>query len=135
MFGPPGFLYCYLSHGIHTCANVSAGPEGDASAVLLRAGEVVAGIEVARTFRPGAADRDLARGPGNLCRALGIRLDHNGTDLVSGEITLSPGEPVNGVRNGPRTGLRLAAERPWRFWAPGEPTVSAYRRHARAEGG
>lgn len=135
MFGPPGFLYCYLSHGIHTCANVSVGPDGDASAVLLRAGEVVAGHEVARERRPGVADVALARGPGNLCRALGIRLDHDGTDLAGGEVRLELREPVADPERGPRTGLRRAADRPWRYWVPGEPTVSAYRRHARAEGG
>ncbi|PWN02738.1 DNA-3-methyladenine glycosylase [Nocardioides silvaticus] len=134
MWGPPGFLYCYLSHGIHVCANVSVGPEGTASAVLMRAGEVVDGLEVARAHRPGVIDRDLARGPGRLCKALGIRLDHYGTDLTDGEVTLTPGEPPPEVASGPRTGLRLAAGRPWRFWAVGDPTVSPYRRHPRAEG-
>ncbi|KAA1424207.1 DNA-3-methyladenine glycosylase [Nocardioides antri] len=134
MFGPAGHLYCYLSHGIHTCANVSVGPEGTASGVLMRAGEVVEGREVARAFRPGVADRDLARGPGRLCRALGIRLDHNGTDLTTGEVTLTPGPPPGPIASGPRTGLRLAAERPWRFWVVGDETVSPYRRHARGEG-
>ncbi|UMG92591.1 DNA-3-methyladenine glycosylase [Nocardioides sp. TF02-7] len=134
MFGPPGFLYCYLSHGIHTCANVSVGPDGDASAVLMRAGQVVAGVDVARLHRPGVADVALARGPGNLCRALGIRLDHDGTDLAGGAVTLELRTPVTAFAQGPRTGLRLAADRPWRYWLEGEPTVSAYRRHRRAEG-
>lgn len=133
MWGPPGFLYCYLSHGIHVCANVSVGPEGTASAVLMRAGEVVDGIELARAARPGVPDRDLARGPGRLCRALGIRLDHYGTDLAGGAVTLTPGEPPAEIAAGPRTGLRLAPDRPWRFWAAGDPTVSPYRRHPRAE--
>jgi DNA-3-methyladenine glycosylase len=134
MFGPPGHLYCYLSHGIHVCANVSVGPDGTPGGILMRAGEVVDGIEVARAFRPGAADRDLARGPGRLGRALGIRLEHYGTDLTNGEITLTPGEPDGPVASGPRTGLRMAAERPWRYWIAGDPTVSPYRRHARGEG-
>ena len=133
MFGPAGHLYCYLSHGIHTCANVSVGPEGRASGVLMRAGEVVEGIEVARVSRPGIADRDLARGPGRLCRALGIRLDHNGADLSDGEITLEPGEPVGVIANGPRTGVRTAADRPWRYWIVDDPSVSPYRRHPRGE--
>lgn len=135
MFGPAGRLYCYLSHGIHTCANVSVGSDGDPGAVLLRAGEVVDGVDVARAFRPGATDRDLARGPGRLCRALGIRLDHDGTDLADGaegEVTLTLGETAASWRQGPRTGLRLASERPWRFWLEGEPTVSPYRRHKAA---
>lgn len=137
MFGPPGHLYCYLSHGIHVCANVSVGPAGEASAVLLRAGEVVAGIDEARLRRPGRSDRDLARGPGRLCRALGITLDHGGADLVDGtEIALTlPATPAAGVHSGPRTGLRLAADRPWRFWLAGDATVSPHRRHPRAEPG
>ena len=133
MFGPPGHLYCYLSHGIHVCANVSVGADGTPSGVLMRAGEVIEGIEVARTFRPGVPDRDLARGPGRLGRALGIRLDHYGTDLTSGEITLTPGEAAGEIGSGPRTGLRRAAGRPWRYWIVGDPTVSPYRRHPRAE--
>lgn len=133
MFGPPGHLYCYLSHGIHTCANVSVGPAGRPSGVLMRAGEVVEGIEVARAFRPGAPDRDLARGPGRLCRALGIRLEHDGTDLARGEVTLTPGGPLDAIASGPRTGVRYAADRPWRHWIVGDPTVSPYRRHPRAD--
>ncbi len=133
MFGPPGHLYCYLSHGIHTCANVSVGPDGRPSGVLMRAGEVVEGIEVARTFRPGAPDRDLARGPGRLCRALGIRLEHDGTDLANGEVTLTPGGGPDAIASGPRTGVRYAADRPWRHWIVGDPTVSPYRRHRRAD--
>lgn len=133
MFGPPGRLYCYLSHGIHTCANVAVREGATPSAVLLRAGEVVDGLEVARTRRPGVADRDLARGPGRLCRALGIELAHDGTDLATGAISLELGPPSGLVSSGPRTGLRLAADRPWRFWLAGEPTVSPYRRHPRAD--
>lgn len=137
MFGPPGRLYCYLSHGIHVCANVSVGPAGEASAVLLRAGEVVAGLDEARLRRPGWSDRDLARGPGRLCRALGITLDHGGADVVEGaEIALTlSASPAVGVHSGPRTGLRLAADRPWRFWLARDPTVSPHRRHPRAEPG
>ncbi|QIG43419.1 DNA-3-methyladenine glycosylase [Nocardioides anomalus] len=127
MFGPPGFLYCYFTYGMHVCANVVTGPEGAASAVLLRAGEVVEGLELARARRPGLTDRDLARGPARLCRALGIALTDNGADLVHGPITLEPGPPPPEVSTGPRVGLRGAAENPWRFWLPGEPTVSSYR--------
>lgn len=134
MFGPPGHLYCYLSHGIHVCANVSVGPDGTPGAVLMRAGEVVDGIEVARAVRPGVPDRDLARGPGRLGRTLGIRLDHYGADLTSGEITLTPGERPAEIASGPRTGLRRGAGRPWRYWIVGEPTVSPYRSHPRGEG-
>lgn len=130
MFGPAGRLYVYFTYGLHHCANVVCGPEGTASAVLLRAGEVVAGIETARTRRPGAVDRDLARGPARLCRALGVDLSQDGSDLVVGPVTLSLGAralPRAAVSAGPRVGLRLAANRPWRFWETGDPTVSAYR--------
>jgi DNA-3-methyladenine glycosylase len=127
MFGPAGHLYCYFTYGMHVCCNVVCGPEGIASAVLLRAGEVVDGIEVARERRPGAPDRDLARGPARLCRALEIGLDHDGADLERGPVTLTLGTPPEAVSTGPRVGLRAAAERPWRFWVTGEPTVSSYR--------
>jgi DNA-3-methyladenine glycosylase len=130
MFGPAGHLYCYFTYGMHVCCNVVCGPEDRASAVLLRAGEVVEGLDVARARRPGAKDRDLARGPARLCRALGIALDDDGTDLARGPITLElPTEPVavGLVSTGPRVGLREAAEHPWRFWLTGDPTVSPYR--------
>ena len=127
MFGPAGHLYCYFTYGMHVCCNVVCGVEGRASAVLVRAGEVVEGIEVARDRRAGSADRDLARGPARLCRALGIDLSHDGADLGAGPVLLELDEPVGRVSTGPRVGLRGAPERPWRFWLPGEPTVSAYR--------
>lgn len=128
MFGPAGRLYVYFTYGMHHCCNVVTGTDGTASAVLLRAGEVVDGRDDARARRPGASDRDLARGPARLCRALGIDLAHNSADLDRGELTLALGEPVAAdlVRTGPRVGLRLAADFPWRFWIDGDPTVSRY---------
>ena len=127
MFGPAGHLYCYFTYGMHVCANVVAGEAGDPGGVLLRAGEVVEGHELARSRRPGALDRDLARGPARLCRALAIGLEHGGVDLSSGDVRLEPGEPVATVSTGPRVGLRAAPDRPWRFWVTGDPTVSVYR--------
>jgi DNA-3-methyladenine glycosylase len=127
MFGPPGFLYCYFTYGMHVCCNVVTGEEGRASAVLLRAGEVTDGLDLARSRRPGASDRDLARGPARLCKALGIELTDNGNDLVTGPVTLELGEAASTTLTGPRVGLRGDPDRPWRFWLPGEPTVSAYR--------
>jgi DNA-3-methyladenine glycosylase len=127
MFGPSGRLYCYFTYGMHVCANVVVGGEGDPGAVLVRAGEVVEGLEVARSRRPGSADRDLARGPARLCRVLGIGLEHDGVDLVSGAVRLEAGDRVTTVSTGPRVGLRGAPERPWRFWVTGDPTVSVYR--------
>jgi DNA-3-methyladenine glycosylase len=129
MFGPAGRLYCYFTYGMHVCCNVTVGPEETPSAVLIRAGEVVEGVEPARERRGGAVDRDLARGPARLCQALGIELDHDGTDLSAGSITLELGSPPAEVVSGPRVGLRGAADRPWRFWIAGDPTVSVYRRH------
>ncbi len=127
MFGPAGRLYVYFTYGMHHCCNVVVGPEGRASAVLLRAGEIVHGLEVARERRPRSSDRDLARGPARLCQALAITRTHDGTDLSRGELTLTLDDPPEAVSAGPRVGLRGAPDRPWRFWLPGEPTVSVYR--------
>jgi DNA-3-methyladenine glycosylase len=127
MFGPPGRLYVYFTYGMHHCCNVVTGPEGRAGAVLLRGGEVVAGLDLARSRRPGVRDRDLARGPARLCRTLDLDRDHDGARLTGPPLTLEPGEPVTPYETGPRVGLRGAPDRPWRFWIPGEPTVSCYR--------
>lgn len=127
MFGPAGHLYVYFTYGMHHCCNVVTGPEGEASAVLLRAAEVVEGVEIARARRGRSTDRDLARGPARLCQALDLGLPHNGGDLGKGPVTLTLADPVESWSTGPRVGLRHAADRPWRFWIPGEPTVSPYR--------
>lgn len=134
MYGPPWRLYVYRSYGIHHCANVVTGPTEQAAAVLLRAGRVVAGVDVARERRPGVAeDHLLARGPGNLARAAGIDLDDLGTDLLGeSPVRLGDREVPTSVSAGPRVGVSLEADRPWRFWITGDPTVSAYRRSPRA---
>jgi len=135
MFGPPAHLYVYFTYGMHWCANVACSPEGDASGVLLRAGEVVEGLEVARARRPGARrDRDLAAGPARLTMALGITGADDGSDLVAGPIRLELADaPVASYLSGPRTGVSGpggdAEAFPWRFWLPGDPTVSPYRAH------
>ncbi|MFF3570211.1 DNA-3-methyladenine glycosylase [Nocardia jiangxiensis] len=138
MFGPPGVLYVYFSYGMHTCVNVTCGPDGAASAVLLRAGEVIAGHETARARRPAArTDVGLARGPGNFGSALGITLDDYGTPLFAPDshirldLIAPPVEPV-AISAGPRVGVRLEADRPWRFWLTDSPAVSVYRRSPRA---
>lgn len=135
MFGPPGRLYTYRSHGIHVCANVSCGQDGQPGAVLLRAAAVEAGTDAARSRRGEAVGTPaLARGPGNLCSALGITMEHNGTELFAADSTvrLELGAPESSSGCGPRVGVSLAADRLWRFWLSGNPEVSAYRRSPRA---
>jgi DNA-3-methyladenine glycosylase len=133
MFGPPGRMYTYRSHGIHVCANVVCGDDGVAAAVLLRAAVVTDGFDVAHARRGPVRTAALARGPGNLCSALGITMDDNGIDLFDGRgdvaIELRAPEPVS---SGPRVGVSKAADRPWRFWIAESPEVSAYRRSPRA---
>ena len=135
MFGPPGRLYVYFTYGMHWCANVVCGPEGDAGAVLLRAGEVVEGIEIARARRTSArADAELARGPARLTVALGLTGADDGADLASGDVHLElPATRASDWSIGPRTGVSGpggdADAFPWRFWLPREPSVSPYRPH------
>ena len=129
MFGPSGRLYVYFTYGMHWCANVVTGPEGEASAVLLRAGEVVDGLEVARSRRTGVRDRDLCRGPARLAKALDLDERVLGVDLLEprSPVRLERGDHTGTVLAGPRVGLSAGAETPWRFWLEGEPTVSPYR--------
>ncbi len=135
MFGPPGYAYVYFTYGMHWCVNVVCGPPGVASAVLLRAGSIVDGLELARSRRPASKrDTDLARGPARLTQALGIDASAYGTSMLdgTGPLTLSPApEPVapQGIRSGPRVGVTGAHDVAWRFWLDGDPTVSEYRRH------
>jgi DNA-3-methyladenine glycosylase len=134
MFGPPGYSYVYFVFGMHWCLNVVCGPSGRASAILLRAGEVIDGVDLARTRRPGASDRELARGPARLTQALGIASESNGVNLLDPDSPVrltAAGRPPGTVivRNGPRVGVAGAADVEWRFWLDGEPSVSVYRRH------
>jgi len=133
MFGPAGHVYVYFTYGMHFCMNLVAGPDGHASAVLLRAGEVVGGADLVAQRRPGATVRDFARGPARLTLSLGVDRAVNGVDVTS---TRSPlhvrrGMPVadDAVRWGPRVGVSSAQEVPWRCWIDGDPTVSPYRPH------
>ena len=136
MFGHPGGLYVYFTYGMHWCANLVCGPEGHASAVLLRAGEVVGGEDVAAERRAGIARRDWARGPARLATTLALSGEQDGLDVCA------PGSPVvvgprigavevHRVRTGPRVGVSGAGgdgtAYPWRFWVEGEASVSAYR--------
>jgi DNA-3-methyladenine glycosylase len=135
MFGPPGRLYVYFSYGVHWCANVVVGPEGRGSAVLLRAGEVVVGEELAASRRPAArAARDLARGPARLTQALAIGPDDKGAQLLSASspVRLCRGEPPAAVSAGPRVGISQATDLAWRFWETDAPSVSEFRAGGRA---
>ena len=130
MFGPPGRLYVYFSYGVHWCANVVVGPAGRGSAVLLRAGEVAAGESLARARRPAArTPRDLAGGPARLTQALAIGREDLGADLLDprSSVRLHTGAPPAEVSAGPRVGISVATELPWRFWETGAPSVSAFR--------
>lgn len=146
MWGEPGHLYVYLSHGIHSCVNVAAGPEGRGDGMLLRAGEVIEGVDLARQRRslPGPdgmrtpRDRDLARGPGRLGQAVGLRHPrHDGIDAIThgeqdgaiAELFLRA-QPLIEFSQGPRVGVAGVAGTsafPWRFWITDDPTVSPFR--------
>ncbi|MFF7049422.1 DNA-3-methyladenine glycosylase [Streptomyces griseorubiginosus] len=136
MFGPPGHVYVYFTYGMWFCMNLVCGEEGRASAVLLRAGEVLEGTELARKRRLSARnDKELAKGPARLATALGVDRALDGTDAcASGETPLRvlTGTPVTSdqVLNGPRTGVAgEGGVHPWRFWVADDQTVSPYRAH------
>jgi DNA-3-methyladenine glycosylase len=138
MFGEPGHAYVYFTYGMHYCVNLICMPAGTAEGVLLRAGRVIEGAALAAArsapaaARKPVAERDLARGPARLCRAMGINRSQDGADACD------PGSPlrvqpravqVPQIAHGPRVGVSQGAETPWRFWIAGEPTVSPYRAH------
>lgn len=133
MFGPPGYLYVYFTYGMHWCANLVCGPPGRASAVLLRGGAVVSGLELARSRRPAAKrDAELARGPARLASCLGLAREQDGMDFsaAGSSLRVLAGSPVpaDDVRTGPRVGVAgPGGVPPWRFFADGDPTVSVYR--------
>ncbi|WP_247048710.1 DNA-3-methyladenine glycosylase [Arthrobacter rhizosphaerae] len=132
MFGPAGHLYVYFTYGMHYCANIVCGPAGVASALLLRAGEVVAGQDLALARRPASKTAvDLASGPARLATALGLTTADSGRDALKEPFALElPSTPASGVSAGPRVGVAGAGgthEYPWRFWLTGDPTVSRYK--------
>ena len=138
MFGRAGHAYVYFTYGMHHCMNVVCGTVDHGAAVLLRAGQVLTGHEAVRARRPAARqDRALANGPAKLAEALGLDRGWDGVDLCTtrsdlwlarDDVMVDPDE----IAVGPRVGIRHAADVPWRFWLPGVPTVSTYRRHPRA---
>ena len=158
MFGPGGHVYCYFTYGMHHAVNIVAGPEGHGWGVLVRAGELVEGHELAaerrHVRRSTRIAGELARGPGNVAQALGATLVDDGAtlalrrdgagdrdDLGDGltaadgvetvRWTFEPAALPPAHRTGPRVGVSGpggdASAYPWRFWVPGEPSVSAYR--------
>lgn len=126
MFGPPGRLYVYLSYGIHLNGNIVCAPEGTGQGCLMRGGEILAGEELARERRQANGkvipSENLARGPGNLGRALGLSLEDNGTP-----VHLAPREEEPEWVAGPRVGISKNADAPYRFWIPRNKTVSTPR--------
>ncbi|MDK1360426.1 DNA-3-methyladenine glycosylase [Arthrobacter sp. zg-Y1219] len=134
MFGPAGHLYVYFTYGMHYCANVVCGDEGQATGLLLRAGEITDGIETARERRGNPrTDLDLARGPARLAQALGINRNLDGADVFAAPLRLELPDravPEELVSSGPRVGVSGpggSGEYPWRYWLTGDPTVSKYR--------
>lgn len=132
MFGPAGHLYVYFTYGMHYCANIVCGTEGWATGLLLRAGEIVDGVEPARERRSRpASDLDLARGPARLAQALGLDRRFDGSDALADPFRLVlPAEPPAVIERGPRVGVSGEAgteEYPWRFWLPAERSVSRFR--------
>jgi DNA-3-methyladenine glycosylase len=134
MFGPAGHLYVYFTYGMHYCANIVCGPDGVASALLLRAGEVVAGQALARSRRPASKSlTDLASGPARLASAMGLTTADSGRDALAEpfdlELPVTPAAPL-AVASGLRVGVSGdggSADYPWRFWLSGDPTVSRYK--------
>ena len=130
MFGPPGHLYVYFTYGMHFCANVVCGPDGEASAVLLRGLTPLAGLDEMRAARGPAArrDRDLCSGPGKLCQALALDRSFDGADLVTGDRGVAVRDdgtpPPRAPGRSGRVGLSTAADRPWRFYVAGAVGLS-----------
>lgn len=132
MFGAAGHLYVYFTYGMHYCANIVCGTDGWATGLLLRAGEIVEGVDLARERRSRpATDLDLARGPARLAQALGLDRRFDGADALAHPFRLVlPETPPADIGRGPRvgvSGVAGTAQYPWRFWLAGDPTVSRYR--------
>ena len=138
LFGPPGFAYVYLNYGVHYLMNAVTEADGYPGAVLIRALQPLEGIELMKKRRApdgrGIDEHDLCRGPGNLTKALGITIKDNRLDLVTSNLTIEDrGISVGEVATGPRIGIRVAVERPWRYWVEGHRSVSKNR--GKGEGG
>jgi DNA-3-methyladenine glycosylase len=126
MFGPPGHWYVYFTYGMHWCANVVCGPEGEAAAVLLRAASPVAGLAIMRRCRPAARrDRELCSGPARLCQSFGVDGRMNGTDAVRGSLVIADdGVAPPDIVSTTRIGISGGTDLPWRWLIPGDEHVS-----------
>jgi DNA-3-methyladenine glycosylase len=138
LYGPPGVAYVYLNYGMHYLVNAVTERRGQPAAVLIRALEPLEGIDLMARRRTGARGlgdpSSLCRGPGNLTKALGISLAQNRTALTAPPLSIEDwGRPAPRVTWGPRIGIRVGTDRPWRCWVPGHPSVSG--RRVPVEGG
>jgi DNA-3-methyladenine glycosylase len=124
MFGPPGYAYVYRSYGIHWCLNFVCEPEGSASAVLIRALQPTAGLPVMRRRRAVKDERLLCSGPGRLCQALAITSDQNALPLEPPWFELHARARIPEIASGPRIGISVATEQPWRYGLVGSPFLS-----------
>ena len=124
MFGPPGHAYVYRSYGLHWCLNLVCEDEGSPAAVLLRALEPAHGLDVMRRRRGLDDERLLCAGPGRLCQALGVTRDYDGLPLDRPPFELRPAPPGVEVVVGPRIGISVATELPWRYAAAGSRFLS-----------
>jgi DNA-3-methyladenine glycosylase len=129
LYGPPGFSYVYLNYGVHHLVNAVTEGESSPAAVLIRALQPIEGVHAMRRRRVKGdrtvPDEALCRGPGNLTVALGISLKENRLDLTRSRLTIEDHGLVSGaVSWGPRVGIRVGVDHPWRAWATGNPCVS-----------
>jgi DNA-3-methyladenine glycosylase len=129
LFGSPGHLEVYLTYGIHHLANVVCQPTGVGAGVLLRALSPLAGIETMRERRrnPRSPDHLLCSGPGRLCQAFALGRAENATDLVHGQIRILDDGVAPPIAASTRVGLTTGRELAWRFYVPGDPSVSRVR--------
>ncbi len=129
----PGVLYVYRSYGIHLCLNFVSHEPGTSGAILIRAIEPTAGVDLLRSRRPNATDAKLLSGPGNVTTGLAIQSDDTGQDLLTGiPLRLEPADSLSEVHATTRIGITRDVDRPWRFIAVGSPSLSGPKRLARA---
>jgi DNA-3-methyladenine glycosylase len=131
LYGEPGHAYVYLNYGLHYLVNVITEAAGSPAAVLIRALDPLDGIDVMRRRRrrPVKSDHDLCRGPGNLTTSLGITLAENRVDLLGHRLFVEDrGIQLGPTAWGPRIGITVGTERPWRVYVPGHPAVSGRQR-------